>query len=62
MYDRPLLRRAALVGSALMLAAGLSGCSALDSILGTGGDAPRSDQSGEVTASSNIGRSEAWSE
>ena len=55
MNDRALLRRVAVVGSALVLAAGLSGCSMLNSLLGSGGgDAPRDDKS-QVTASSNIG-------
>ena len=55
MNDRALLRRVAVVGAALALAAGLSGCSVLNSVLGNGGgDAPRNDKA-EVTESSSIG-------
>ena len=55
MNDRVLLRRVAVVGAAVMLAAGLSGCSVLNSVLGNGGgDAPRDDKS-KVTESSSIG-------
>lgn len=55
MNDRALLRRVAVVGSALVLAAGLSGCSVIGSILGNGGgDAPRDDKA-QVTRSSSIG-------
>ncbi|MFF3027797.1 septum formation family protein [Microbacterium sp. NPDC057944] len=46
----------ALVGSAAALSFALTGCSALNSILGSGsGDADRDDKTGQVTESSNIG-------
>ena len=44
----------ALAGSALVLSLALSGCSALNSIIGGGSDAPRDDETGEVTEGSNI--------
>ncbi|WP_341941996.1 septum formation family protein [Microbacterium sp. LWH10-1.2] len=46
----------ALVGSAAALSFALTGCSALNSILGSGkADADRDDKTGQVTESSNIG-------
>ncbi|GAA5153946.1 septum formation family protein [Microbacterium pseudoresistens] len=45
-------KRLAVGGAALMIAAGLSGCSMLT---GGGNDAPRDDESGQVTEGSNIG-------
>ncbi|MGN8025689.1 septum formation family protein [Microbacterium sp. 22242] len=54
MNERTVLRRLAVLGSAAVLAVGLSGCSLLSSALGGGGDAPRDDKSGKVTQSSNV--------
>lgn len=46
--------RVMMAGAAVILAAGLSGCSAIQGLLGGGADAPRDDKSGEVTASAKI--------
>lgn len=46
--------RLAMAGSAAILAVALSGCSVIDGILGGKGDAPRDEESGQVTESSNI--------
>lgn len=54
MMKRQTRMRIALAGSAVVLAAGLSGCSVISNILGGSQDAPRDDQSGAVTQSSNI--------
>jgi hypothetical protein len=48
-------RALALVGSAVALSVALTGCSAINSILGGGsGDADRDDETGQVTESANI--------
>ncbi|MFS0854223.1 hypothetical protein [Microbacterium sp. 179-I 3D4 NHS] len=48
-------RTLALVGSAVALTVALSGCSAINSILGGGsGDADRDEETGQVTESANI--------
>lgn len=45
-----------LAGSAVALSVALTGCSALNSILGSGsGDANRDEETGQVTESSNVG-------
>ncbi|MDQ4213308.1 septum formation family protein [Microbacterium sp. ASV81] len=48
------LGRATVIGAAMLLATGLSGCSVLSGGLGGSSDAPRASASGQVTAGSNI--------
>lgn len=47
-------RALALAGSAIVLSAALSGCSALNNIIGGNNDAPRDEDTNEVTEESNI--------
>src|SRR5690606_6771886 len=47
-------RALALAGSAVALSVALSGCSALNGILGGGSDAPRDEETNEVTEQANI--------
>lgn len=47
-------RALAFTGSAIALTVALSGCSALGNLVGGGNDAPRDDETGEVTEESNI--------
>ncbi len=47
-------RSLAIAGSALALGLALSGCSALNNIIGGSNDAPRDDDTGEVTEDANI--------